>query len=132
MKPSSRSALNRRTATFLCSLFLLAACADVKGVNWLTGEPGEEVTAASRPVGPPPNAVKKEGWPRLGEVPSRRPDFSTQAQRDEQAVFLAAERDQAKAEKERIRNVPVDGKTMPLQEPLAEEAKPFSYSTLMP
>ena len=113
MKLESKSARNRsRTILFLLSCLMMSACADVRGPQWLTGEPDESVINAPRAVATPKGALKQE-WPNLSEVPETKPKFSDSTYRTEETQDLKSDNLKAQAEMERIRNIrPFEGDMM--------------------
>ncbi|HAX91635.1 MAG TPA: hypothetical protein DCY07_05430 [Rhodospirillaceae bacterium] len=108
MKCDSKSVAKCARAVFFCAVFLLAACADVRGPQWLTGEPDDSVLNAPRVVGSP-SGLKDPSWPNLADVPETKPKFSTEAERAEKSTDLASDNMKAKAEMERIRNIELYG-----------------------
>ncbi|MDD2325550.1 MAG: hypothetical protein PHW63_06080 [Alphaproteobacteria bacterium] len=88
----------------------LAACADMRGPQWLTGEPDESVLNAPRVVGKPSGATVKT-WPNLADVPKEKPVFSTLKDRQEELVDLNSDKLKAQADMERIRNVQLEERT---------------------
>lgn len=108
MKRESKSASNLACLVFLCTTMLLTACADVRGPQWLTGEPDESVLNAPRVVAVPSGA-KDTGWPNLADVPEWKPEFSSSQERIDKTTTLTSDNLKAQAEMERIRNIDLYG-----------------------
>lgn len=125
MKADPKSARNRKLAMLFLFVAPLCACADVRGPQWLTGEPDESVLSAPRVVGKPSGATKA-AWPNLADVPVKKPDFTKPDARAKQVEDLTSDKLKAQAEMERIRNIPLEGQQA--AEPLPSEL-PFAVST---
>ncbi len=107
MKRDSKSAAILTKSAFFFLVFFLASCADVRGPQWLTGEPDESVLNASRVVGAPSGA-SDQSWPNLADVPDKKPKFSKSSARDAERQTLTSDNLKAQAEMERIRNIELD------------------------
>ncbi|MCL2469185.1 MAG: hypothetical protein FWF24_03010 [Alphaproteobacteria bacterium] len=88
------------TATLFC-LLLCAGCADIKGPEWLTGEPEDEVLAAPRAVGTPSRAGLRS-WPNLSEVPAQRPDFTDMDMVEQDRIIMNSNRLKADVIRQRM------------------------------
>lgn len=108
MKDDSKSAPNRTIATLFFMTLLVGACSDSQGRNWLTGEPDAHIYSAPRVVGTPSGATKTQ-WPNLADVPDQRPVFSKPEEIKSDMTEMKSDLLQADAEKERIRNIQIDG-----------------------
>jgi hypothetical protein len=89
---SSRFFSRQLSDLLLCSmLFLLASCAETKWPTWITGEPGDEVINAPRPVARPDN-YKTEGWPNLADVPDMPTDLTPRSDWDDMQAEMTSEK----------------------------------------
>ncbi|MDX9689436.1 MAG: hypothetical protein EOM37_01940 [Proteobacteria bacterium] len=126
---SACSLLIRFCIVFFCGVGL-GGCADVKGPQWLTGEPSDRDLQMTTVQAPEKRELTKSNeWPNLGEVPSQKPKFSTVKELQARADHLKAEQVQAQADGERILDIPLDGGQTSIQPSVA---KPFSFSALKP
>jgi hypothetical protein len=124
MKIKLKSVLNRRKAILFGTVCLLGGCADVRSVNWLTGEPTPEVLDAPRPITDTKDR-DKTFWPNLADIPQQEPAFSGMEARRLDGEELASEKYQAQAERARIQNIPIP---LPDPEPVKEEEKDDKFN----
>ncbi|MFA6280229.1 MAG: hypothetical protein WC612_05510 [Bdellovibrionales bacterium] len=125
MKSESKSAPKCKKLVFFFLTLFLSACADVRGPQWLTGEPDEPVLNAPRVVGVPSGA-SDQSWPNLADVPDKKPRFSKLSTREADRQTLASDNMKAQAEMERIRNIQLDGEEGRTQETTQQDDVPFS------
>ncbi len=120
MKRESKSAVKLRAIAFFFLAFSLTSCADVRGPQWLTGEPDESVLNAPRVVSVP-SGGSDQSWPNLADVPDKKPRFSKPSVRESQRQTLTSDNLKAQAEMERLRNIQLDDQPDPIPIPLDGE-----------
>lgn len=120
MKRDLKSAAILTKSAFFFLVFFLASCADVRGPQWLTGEPDESVLNAPRVVGGP-SGTSDASWPNLADVPDKKPKFSKSSARDTERKTLHSDNLKAQAEMERLRNIQLNGQLDPNPTPLDGE-----------
>ncbi|MGE0108375.1 MAG: hypothetical protein AB7S81_01230 [Bdellovibrionales bacterium] len=103
MKCKTKSAPNITKFVILFLLLPLCGCSG-NSLNWLTGEPSEEILSAKRAVKVPVEGGESV-WPNLADVPEERPSFSSPAVRREQETDLISDKLQTEAKKIRIQNI---------------------------
>lgn len=91
MKTNQKAASIRKAALLFLCIFFFSGCADVKGPQWLTGEPEEDVLKAPSVIERPNEKEKSTAWPSVGDAPQR--PRKTYTAEDRQKVMDGMEAD---------------------------------------
>lgn len=128
MKRNSKASTKSRIALVGLFFFLLSGCADTKWPTWISGEPSESVLRAPRAVTRPAKQ-KDKAWPRLGDVPTNKPDFSDPLDMRDEEEALQSDRFKGQAAEEQLRNVSLPE---PIGGPAVEEKKQAVQEDVLP